>query len=57
MVPPALHPIRQMLRRIVEDQKLRELPDPELLRRFRDEQCDTAFQTLVRRHGPMVLDV
>jgi len=30
-------------------------PDPELLRRFLAEREEAAFETLVRRHGPMVL--
>jgi RNA polymerase sigma factor (sigma-70 family) len=34
-----------------------ELPDPELLRRFRAERDQAAFLALLRRHGPMVLAV
>jgi RNA polymerase sigma factor (sigma-70 family) len=34
-----------------------DVADAELLRRFADEHDETAFTLLVRRHGPMVLDV
>src|SRR4051794_2696929 len=57
MPSPGISSIRQMLHRIVEDQQLRELPDHELLRRFQGERDETAFHSLVSRHGPMVLDV
>jgi len=50
-------PILQLIRRVVEDPQVRELPDPDLLQRFRSERDDGAFHTLLRRHGPMVLDV
>src|ERR1043165_2513681 len=57
MASPPTNSIRQMLRRIAEDQQLREVPDHELLRRFCHEQDETAFHALVRRHGAMVLDI
>lgn len=57
MPTSAVNPIRQFLRRIVEDPQVRELPDHELLRRFGVEQDETAFHVLVRRHGAMVFDV
>src|SRR5262249_53961785 len=44
-------------RRVVEDQGVRQLSDQDLLRRFSDQQDEAAFHTLLRRHGPMVLDV
>jgi RNA polymerase sigma factor (sigma-70 family) len=51
------NPILQLIRRAVEDVRTRELPDPELLERFHGRQDQAAFHTLLRRHGPMVLDV
>src|ERR1700730_16703548 len=50
-------PILQLIRRLVEDKQMRELPDEALLRRFSAQREETAFYTLLRRHGPMVLDV
>src|SRR4029434_8486304 len=40
-----------------EDPQVRELPDRDLLQRFHSQQDQAAFHTLLRRHGPMVLDV
>src|SRR5712692_7279383 len=45
------------LRQIVADYTGQRLSDRELLRRFAVQQDQTAFTTLVRRHGPMVLRV
>src|SRR6266516_4119944 len=50
-------PILQLIRRSVEDQRANRLTDQELLHRFRSERDQAAFHTLLRRHGPMVLDV
>jgi RNA polymerase sigma factor (sigma-70 family) len=50
-------PILQFIRGVVEDQRVRQLSDHQLLRQFRDQQDEAAFATLLRRHGPMVLDV
>src|SRR5262249_23889660 len=44
-------------RRVTEDRRVLHLSDHDLLRRFRDHQDEAAFHTLLRRHGPMVLDV
>jgi RNA polymerase sigma factor (sigma-70 family) len=49
--------ILQVLRSVAEDQRARELPDQELLRRFTAGRDEVAFHTLLRRHGPMVLGV
>jgi RNA polymerase sigma factor (sigma-70 family) len=57
MTRAAPSPIAQFLRRVVEDGKVRELPDQDLLQRFHARQDHAAFQSLLRRHGPMVLDV
>src|SRR3954451_8932381 len=53
----AASPIMQLIRRVVEDPQVRELPDQELLDRSHSGHDDAAFRTLLRRHGPMVLDV
>src|SRR5262249_46301366 len=50
-------PILQLIRRVIEDPKVRELPDRDLLQRFQSQHDEAAFHTLLRRHGPMVLDV
>jgi cytochrome c peroxidase len=46
-----------MIRRLVEDESVRQQPDRHLLRQFTDRLDHAAFGTLLRRHGPMVLDV
>jgi RNA polymerase sigma factor (sigma-70 family) len=53
----ASDPILQVLQRVVEDQRVAELPDQELLERFTAGRDQAAFLTLLRRHGPMVLSV
>jgi RNA polymerase sigma factor (sigma-70 family) len=50
-------PILHLIRRVVEDPRVRQLSDRDLLRRFTDRRDEAAFHTLLRRHGPMVLDV
>jgi len=50
-------PILHLIRRLATDQRLRELPDQELLGRFSSGRDETAFSALLRRHGSMVLDV
>jgi RNA polymerase sigma factor (sigma-70 family) len=50
-------PLLQQVRRLVEDRRLRDVPDAELLRRFRVGRDEAAFHAVLRRHGPMVLDV
>src|SRR5882724_7067970 len=57
MAKAAASPILQLLHRVVEDRKVKELPDRDLLQRFHAQQDQAAFHTLLRRHGPMVLDV
>src|SRR6185503_13780005 len=46
-------PILQQIRRLVEDGG----SDQDLLAQFARNRDEAAFQALVRRHGPMVLDV
>jgi RNA polymerase sigma factor (sigma-70 family) len=50
-------PLLQLVRRLVEHRRLTEVPDEELLRQFRVGHDEASFHALVRRHGPMVLDV
>src|SRR5215469_34886 len=49
--------ILQLIRRVCGDPRGEGSPDQELLRRFLGERDEAAFETLLRRHGPMVLDV
>jgi RNA polymerase sigma factor (sigma-70 family) len=49
--------ILQWIRQVAQDPAVRQQSDQQLLRQFRDHQDETAFGTLLRRHGPMVLDV
>jgi len=57
MTKTAASPILHLIRRAVEDQRLKELPDQELLRRFSSARDEAAFAALLRRHGQMVLDI
>jgi RNA polymerase sigma factor (sigma-70 family) len=57
MARTAASPILHLIRRVVEDQRLKDLPDRELLRHFQTRQDKRAFDALLRRHGSMVLDV
>src|SRR5215470_15134469 len=56
MMKPA-SPILHLIRHAVESERVRRLPDGQLLDRFQAERDEGAFLDLVRRHGPMVLDV
>src|SRR5262245_11080142 len=57
MAKAASSPNLQLIRRLIEDQTVRQLSDQHLLRQFSDQRDEAAFGTLLRRHGPMVLDV
>ena len=50
-------PILQLIRRTAEDLRAREMTDQDLLQSFHAQQDQAAFHALLRRHGPMVLDV
>src|SRR6516162_7707055 len=50
-------PILQLIRRLVDDEGVRQLSDRHLLRQFSDRRDEAAFGTLLHRHGPMVLNV
>src|SRR5262249_8339261 len=49
--------ILQVLRSVVEDQRVGVLPDKDLLQRFVVRHDEADFCALLRRHGPMVLAV
>jgi RNA polymerase sigma factor (sigma-70 family) len=49
--------VLQHLRDLVSADHTSNLPDPDLLSRFTCGQDETAFEALVRRHGPLVLGV
>jgi RNA polymerase sigma factor (sigma-70 family) len=57
MAKVADSPILQLIRRMVVDDIVRELPDDLLLQRFCTGQDDAAFNSILHRHGPMVLDI
>ena len=57
MADAASSPLAQLIRRALDDPRVRSCSDQELLRRFLAEQDEAAFEALLRRHGPMVLDV
>ncbi|HLJ98161.1 MAG TPA: sigma-70 family RNA polymerase sigma factor [Gemmataceae bacterium] len=49
--------ILEHIRRLVAEQGQTQLPDQQLLHRFISQGDEVAFAALVRRHGPMVLQV
>jgi RNA polymerase sigma factor (sigma-70 family) len=57
MHTPATSSILHLIRTTVEGRGAREAADPELLQRFHAQRDQDAFHALIRRHGPMVLDV
>jgi RNA polymerase sigma factor (sigma-70 family) len=57
MAKTASSPILQLIRRVCVDPLGEDPPDQELLRRFLGDRDEAAFETLLRRHGPMVLGV
>lgn len=56
MAPRQLHSVLGTIRRMAGDRG-GELTDRELLQRFTERREQEAFETLVRRHGPLVLGV
>src|SRR5208282_1146728 len=50
-------PILQTIRRLVEHQSMRQLSDQQLLHQFSCHRDQAAFGAILRRHGPMVLNV
>jgi RNA polymerase sigma factor (sigma-70 family) len=57
MARTASSPIRQLIRLVHRDPRGDGSADQDLLRRFVDERDEATFETLLRRHGAMVLDV
>ena len=57
MAKTASSPMLQLIRRVCGDPRGEHPPDHELLRRFLGDRDEAAFETLLRRHGPMVLGV
>ena len=49
--------VLQLVRGILAGRRLRTAPDKELLERFLDAHDEAAFEEIVHRHGPLVLDV
>jgi hypothetical protein len=50
-----LHDVVEYIRGLVVAPDLPSLTDRDLLERFRVQRDESAFEALVRRHGPMVL--
>jgi RNA polymerase sigma factor (sigma-70 family) len=57
MARTAFSPILQLIRRIHPDPRVEGSADQDLLRRFVEKRDEVAFETVLRRHGAMVLDV
>jgi cobalt-zinc-cadmium efflux system membrane fusion protein len=49
------NPVLHYVRKVAAANSLLERPDPELLDSFSHQRDESAFEALVRRHGPMVL--
>ena len=54
---PATSPILRLIRRSVDDPRVKQITDQELLGLFCTDRDEAAFHTLLCRHGSMVLDV
>jgi len=53
----AAAPLVRVIRKHVEDQRIKDAPDQDLLRRFGRERDEAAFLACCGAHGPMVLSV
>lgn len=53
----ASSPILVQIARLVEDQRMKDFDEPSLVGMLGGPKNQVAFQALVQRHGPMVLDV
>src|SRR5690242_2987102 len=53
----ASNPLLRVILQVVEDPAVREASDRDLLLQFSQRREEPAFAALLRRHGPMVLDV
>jgi len=52
-----LNPVLQLIRRVLDDPRVRDSSDQELLCKFVADRDERAFEAILRRHGPMVFDV
>jgi RNA polymerase sigma factor (sigma-70 family) len=57
MATDQLSQVVQHLRSLVANRETEGIPDADLLKRYVHERDEAAFETMVRRHGPMVLGV
>jgi RNA polymerase sigma factor (sigma-70 family) len=57
MFNPSLDPVLEHVRRLLPESAGEVAGDAELLRRFNSERDESAFATLLDRHGPLVLGV
>ena len=57
MVKTPASPLMQSLKRVVEDPRLKDLPDLDLLQRFITQHDEAAFAVLIRRYGRTVFSV
>src|SRR5260370_14589003 len=57
MVRTPASPMMEFLKRVVEDPRLKDLPDLDLLHRFITQHDEAAFSVLIRRYGRTVLCV
>jgi RNA polymerase sigma factor (sigma-70 family) len=57
MATATTHPLIHHIRRLAGTQPASDLPDAHLLARFAGSGDQAAFETLLRRHGPLVLGV
>src|SRR5438034_3080558 len=57
MTKTASSPIMRVIRHLVEGQRVKATSDHELLGRFVAQHDEISFNTLLHRHGAMVLDV
>src|SRR4051794_7742921 len=57
MANPRTNGIQQLIRRVIKDSEMTNCPDQGLLQQFLRERDEAAFEALLRRHGPMVLEV
>src|SRR5262249_19618936 len=57
MVKTPASPLMQFLKRVVEDPRLKDLPDLDLLQRFITQHDEAALAVLIRRYGRTVFSV
>jgi RNA polymerase sigma factor (sigma-70 family) len=57
MPKTGFHSLLHLIRRVLHDPGEGSCPDQLLLQRYLTDRSETAFEVILRRHGPMVLDV